>query len=131
MDCWLGGEGLLACGLVGHLGPQECGELAGQGDGHDGRALALLGEVLVSVKGPELRLPRPVCGLRSGLGPAWRVAVVPGGFDEEAAGVPVAALGDVPTMLLLAGGVLAGGDPEPGSQLSGMGEASEVADLGD
>ena len=41
-----GGEGLLSGrvlsgGLVGHLGPQEAGELAGDCDGHDGGALAL------------------------------------------------------------------------------------------
>ena len=43
----------------------------------------------------------------------------------------VAGLGDVPAMLLIAGGVLAGSDPEPGRELARVREAREVADLGD
>jgi hypothetical protein len=59
------------------------------------------------------------------------VAVVPGGFGQQSAGVPVAALGDVPAVLLIAGGVLAGGDPEPRRELPRVREPSEVADLSD
>jgi hypothetical protein len=38
--------------------------------------------------------------------------------------------GDVPAMLLIAGGVLARGDPRPGDKLAWMREAGKVADLG-
>jgi hypothetical protein len=56
---------------------------------------------------------------------------VPGGFGEQPAGVSVAALGDVPAVLLIAGGILAGGDPKPRRELPAVGEPGEVADLGD
>jgi hypothetical protein len=44
---------LLSGGLVGHLGPQEPGEFAGERDGRDGGAFPVLGEVSVSVKAPS------------------------------------------------------------------------------
>ena len=43
----------------------------------------------------------------------------------------VAAFGDVPAVLLIAAGVFAGGDPQPGRELARVREAREVADLGD
>jgi hypothetical protein len=65
---------LLSGGLVGHLGPQEAGEFAGDCDGHDGRAFAVLGEVSVALKEADLRLPRPVRGVRAlgGTRGGWR-----------------------------------------------------------
>ena len=43
--------------LVGHRGPEEPGELAGDRDVRDGRAFPVLGEVPVAVMQPELGLP--------------------------------------------------------------------------
>ena len=126
-----GGLELLSGGLLGHLGPQKAGELASDSDGHDGGALALLGEVAVALEESDLRLPGSVRGVKSAGGASRGVAVVPGSFGEQPSGVAVAALGDVPAMLLIAAGVLAGGDPQPRRKLSGVREAGEVADLGD
>lgn len=56
---------------------------------------------------------------------------MPGRFDEQAAGVAVAGLCDVPAVLLVAGGVLAGGDAQPRRELAGVREAPEVSDFGD
>ena len=61
---------------------------------------------------------------------AWAVAVVPGGFDEQAAGVLVSGAGDVPAVSLVAGGVLARHQAEVGGQLARVAEAPPVADLG-
>ena len=99
---WSGGELLLSWWLVGELGPEEPSELTGDSDGYDGRALALRGEVAVAVKEADLRLPGAVGWLRAAAGAAGRVAVVPGGLDQQPAGVVVAGAGDVPAVLLLA-----------------------------
>jgi hypothetical protein len=98
-----GGEGVLSGWLFGHFGPQEASEFAGDRDGHDGRALAVGAEVAVSVKEADLRVPGALAGGRSAALASGRVAVVVGGFDQQAAGVPVAAFGDVPAVLGLAG----------------------------
>src|ERR1700712_1386793 len=45
--------------LVGHRGPQEADELAGDRDVRHGRALAVLGEVAVAVVQADLRPPGP------------------------------------------------------------------------
>jgi len=127
----LDGEELLSGGLLGHLGPEEASEFTGDSDGHDGGALALLGEMAMAVKETDLRVPGPVAGLGTSGGASGCVAVVPGSFGQQAAGVAVAALGDMPAMLLIAGGVLAGSDPQPGRELTRVREAREVADLGD
>ena len=97
-----GGERLLSWWLGGELGPQEGGELAGDSDGYNGGALALGGEVTVAVKEPDLRLPCPVRRLRAAGGATGCVPVVPGGLDQQPAGVTVAGPGDVPAVLLLA-----------------------------
>ena len=82
----LGGLELLLGGLVGHFGPQEAGEFAGDGDGHDGGAFPLLGEVAMAGEEADLRVPGAAAGLGAGLGrPGW-VAVVPGGFGQAAGG---------------------------------------------
>ena len=53
-----GGGGLLAQGLLGHSGPQEADEFAGDGDVGHGRALgALLGQDAVAVVEAHLGLP--------------------------------------------------------------------------
>ena len=79
----------------------------------------------------DLGLPGAFVGLRAAGGAAWSVAVVPACFDQQPPGVAVPGQGDVPAVLLIAGGGLAGGDPEPGRELPRMREAGEVADLGD
>ena len=56
---------------------------------------------------------------------------MPSGLDQQPAGVLVPGQGDVPAVLLIAGGVLAGGDPEPRRELARVREPGEVADLGD
>ena len=60
-----------------------------------------------------------------------RMPVVPGGFDQEAAGVAVAGLGHRAAEVSVAGGVLGDGEAEEAHQLAGGGEAAEVADLGE
>src|SRR5919201_6397844 len=55
--------------------------------------------------------------------------VVPGGFDEDAAGEAGAGLGDRAARLALARLVQRGDEPEPGGELAGAPEAGEVADL--
>ena len=114
----LGGEGLLG-GLVGEFGPEEGCELASDRDGHDGRALAALGEVAVAVVQADLGLPGAVGGVWASGGSAGCVAVVPGGFDEQSAGVAVAGFGDVAAVLLVAAAVFAGGDAQPGASSRG------------
>jgi hypothetical protein len=66
---------LLSGGLVGHLGPEEAGEFTGDSDGHDRGAFAVLGEVAVSLKEADLRLPGPVAGL-------WAGGGAPGGTSK-------------------------------------------------
>ena len=55
--------------------------------------------------------------------------VVPGGLDEQPAGVAGAGLGDRAEAALAVGGVLGRDDAQEGRQLRGLGEAGEVADL--
>ena len=50
----------------------------------------------------DLGLPGTLVGLWARYGSARRMAVVPGNLDQEPAGVTVAGLGDVATVLLLA-----------------------------
>ena len=100
-------------------GPEEAGELAGDGDGRDGGAFAVFGEVAVAMMQPNLGLPGARVTLRSArLRPAGRVLVGPGGLDQQPAGVAVAGLGDVPAVLLITGGVLAWGDAQAAHQLA-------------
>src|SRR4051794_41969116 len=57
---WRSGSGGLvlgAEGLVGHRGPEEATELAGDGDGRDGRALAARGQAAVAVVQTDLGVP--------------------------------------------------------------------------
>jgi hypothetical protein len=100
-----GGVGLLvADGLVGHRRPGKASELARDGDGRDGGALAVGGEVAVAVMQADLRVPgsrgdhrRDMAGERGQPpgAPRWML-VVPGGLDQQPAGVAVAGLGEVP-----------------------------------
>jgi hypothetical protein len=89
------------------------------------------GEGAVAVVQAQLGAPGAGGDLRghvvSGGGP---VLVVPGGLDEQAAGVPVAGAGDVAAVALVAGGVLARHGPEVGGQLARVAEPVPVADLG-
>src|SRR5207245_3317178 len=60
----------------------------------------------------------------------WPPTRVPGRFDQEAAHVAVADLGDRALPALLAGGALRGHQADEGHELLGAAEAAEVADLG-
>ena len=62
---------------------------------------------------------------------ACRRTVLPGGFDQGAAGDGVAGFGDAALAALIARGVLAGNEAEIVHQLGGMTEAVEVAEFGD
>src|SRR5436305_1220137 len=76
-------------------------------------------------------LDKRALAARAGARAPGGVAVVPRGLDEEPAGVVVSGAGDVAAVLLIARGVLAGGDAQPRRELARAGEAREVADLGD
>src|SRR5439155_23992623 len=65
------------------------------------------------------------------LADARRVLVVPGGLDQQPAGVARAGLGDVAAVALLAGGVLRRRQAEEAHQLARGGEAAQVAELGE
>lgn len=90
--------------LVGHCRPQEPDEFASDRDVRDSCALAVLGEVAVSVMQPDLGWPGTLVRRRAARGHAGCVAVVPRGLDQQPAGVTIARQGDMPTMLLRAGG---------------------------
>ena len=60
---------------------------------------------------------------------ARRVAVVPGGLDEQPPGVARARPGDRAEPAVVARGVLGGDQAEIARKLPGLGEAGEVADL--
>jgi hypothetical protein len=73
--------------------------------------------------------------------PSWRFfqvgtqarggTVLPGGFDEGAAGNGVAGFGDAALAAFIARGVLAGNEAQIIHQLGGMGKAVEVTEFGD
>ena len=99
---------------MGHRGPHESGEFAGGRNVCDSRALSRatrqdLGERSVAVMQADLGLPGARADVRGdtvgepvgALAAAWSVAVMPGRFDEQPAGVLVAALADVAAVLLL------------------------------
>ena len=60
--------------LVGHRGPQEPGELAGDRDVRDGPAFPVVGEVSVAVMQPDLGVPGALVRWRAAGGSlgAWR-----------------------------------------------------------
>src|SRR5208283_2376924 len=140
--CWWSGSGCLlsvAKWGVGHCGPDESSELSRDRGCRDGRALAVFRESSVAMMQTNLGLP----GARSDLGwdvraelggtrgLAWSVLVMPSCLDQQPAGVAVTGLCDVPSMLLLPGGVLAGSQSEVAHQLAWVCEAPEVSDLGE
>src|SRR4029079_15962907 len=107
-------------------------------DGCHGGALAVGAEVAVAMVQADLGAEGALgyvgrdVRLDGGdaLADAGRVLVVPGGLDQQPAGVPRAGLGDVSTVALVTGGVLAGGQAEKAHQLARGGEAPEVAERG-
>src|SRR4051812_48439501 len=100
--------------------PAEPGELARGGDRDDGAALVALLHPLPDVMQPPLRLPRQRQHLRFAVELAAREAardprrppVVPGGLDQQPAGVLAAGLGDRPAPSALSGGMLGRDDAE-------------------
>jgi hypothetical protein len=57
------------------------------------------------------------------------VAIVPGGLDEDAAGVSVSGLGDGSSSLPFPRGVLGGDEAEVGHESSGRTEAPDIVDF--
>ena len=118
--------------------PDEVRELAGEGDHDDVAGFAALEpqSLPLAVKAllaapADLDRAGVLAALagREGLVDRWLVAVVLRGFDQQPARVRGAGLGDRPALDLLAGGVLAGDDPQIRRQRGGVLEAAEIADL--
>ena len=107
--------GWLGVGSVGHGEfPAVVGEFAGDGDGGHAVVLASVGsQALPAAVQASLGAPGAVDGpgflaglaALQRLAEAWRAPVVPGGFDEQPAGVGGAGLGDRALAALVAGGV--------------------------
>ena len=72
----------------------------------------------VAVMQPDLGVPGALVRWRAVLRAPWGVAIVPCRFDQQPAGVLVPGQGDVPAVLLISGGVLRRGDPEPRGELA-------------
>ena len=120
--------------------PGYAGEFAGDGsDGDLGFLLTRAGKMDVAMMQTALRFPGDV---GDGLGQTFlaffqvgthprRGTILPGGFDEGAAGDGVAGFGDAALAAFIARGVLAGNQAQIVHQLGGMGEAVEVAEFGD
>jgi hypothetical protein len=116
--------------------PAPAGELAGHGHGGHRGALA------TGVEAPPAAVQTALGGGgalphqgRLALSAAGQLAarprgaaLVPGGLDQQAPGVAVAGLGDRPLRAALAGGALAGYQPEVGADRAPV-EALPVADL--
>jgi len=116
--------------------PAEARQLAGDGDGDLGALDAAVAvEVAPALVEASLAAPgqiddrRVVAGLAAAelLRDARRLAVVPGGFDEQPAGVLGAGLGDRALAAARSGGLLGRDEAEVGGQLLGMREAVDVA----
>ena len=74
--------------LVGHRGPQEPGELAGNSDVRDRRAFPVVGEVPVAVIKPDLGLPGALVALAG----RWRGVGERGGSRYDVGEVPLRVL---------------------------------------
>src|SRR6266545_2258573 len=117
-------------GSCGHLGPQEAGELAGDGGHHHVLGGLAGGQAAEPAAQPQLRRPRPRDHLRvqallaaGDLGAdTWPVLVGPGRLDQLGAQVGVAGLGQLPAAGLGAAGILAGHQPAEPHELAGLGE---------
>jgi hypothetical protein len=105
--------------VVGSVGvgerPAEAGEFAGDGNGNDRFAFAALGvQSLPDAVQSSLGLPGDlddrgglsVLAALQRLAFGGRAALVPGGLDQQPAGVPGAGLGDRALAALVAAGVL-------------------------
>jgi hypothetical protein len=124
--------------LGDHLGPDETGELAGDG-GHDHSTVAFaFVETTEPATETNLRLPRPGRDLtgKTLLAPgevdadAGTGLIRPGGLDQLGAQMRVPGMGDAASAGLLPRGVLRGGKPRERHERRRRGETPPVADLG-
>jgi hypothetical protein len=102
--------------LVGHRGPEEPDELAGDRDVRDGRAFPVLGEVPVSVMQPDLGLPGALVRRRAARGPSGGVAVAQQGQAAERRTIrtgPSASAGSTGPHRLARGSACRSSRPEP------------------
>src|SRR5918997_3876449 len=119
--------------------PDEPGQLARDRGRHLGQRLAGSAHPAIALAKPDLCLPADgtdrfrqafaallVPVLLPGL-----VPVAPAGFDQDRARLGVAGPGDPVASVAAAARVLARNQPKPGHELLGIGEAPQVADLGD
>ena len=133
--CGLGGRGRVGLveGLAGHGGPEEAGEFAGDGDGCHER-LPVLRRAWMGRRTRALKASATsggTCGWTAAMRrPTWG-RLQAQAADEQPAGVPRAGSGDVSTVALVTGGVLAGGQAEKAHQLARGGEAPQLPDLGE
>src|SRR5207245_7069619 len=135
----LAGFQVLRSGCSVAIAPDEAGELARAGDDDlllgfaaSGHPLPALVEALLAAPG-ALDNHRVLATVAAGelvadLRPPTRV---PRRFDQEAAYMAVADLGDRALPTVLAGGMLGRDEPDERHQLLGACEAAEVTDLGD
>src|SRR5439155_15971019 len=113
--------------LVGHDRPDETGELAGAGDDDLLLWLGAAGHPLPTLVEPLLATPsafdhdRVLAALATGelVADPRPPTRVPGRFDQKAAHVAVADLGDRSLPVLLAGGALRGHQADEGHELLG------------
>ena len=119
--------------------PDEAGELAGDRGRHLGQRLAGGAHPAEALAEPDLGLPADGADLRrQALAAIQEAALLPGlvpvapsGLDQDRARLGVAGPGDPAAAGTVAAGMLARDQPEPGHELLGVGEAPQVADLGD
>lgn len=117
----------------------EGAEFAGDCCNHDIVMFAAGGEASIAGGEPQLCFPGEVTDLWiDGLGTPLddgtdfgAVAIGPGGLDEQGTRPAVAAAGDRSLTTGGAGAVLAGHQAEPGHEVTRLGEAAEIAGLGD
>jgi hypothetical protein len=128
----------LGLGMFGdHLGPQEPGQLAGDGDDRHLPALLAGGQAAEAATQAQLRLPPAgdhfwwqallaAAQLQGGLG---SMLVGPGRLDQLGAQMGVATLGDATPPGRAAAGVLAWGQPAEPHELRRAGAPAPVAHL--
>src|SRR5713101_4429837 len=122
---------------LGHRGPEEADEFAGDRRHGDGRAFAVPDEIAITPVQALLRTPGladnlpglPLTPRGQRVADSGPVAIVPGGLDEGAAHVRVASLGQRSPTLRVAREILTGHQPEIGHELPRTLEPLEVHHL--
>src|SRR5216683_2355812 len=120
-------------------GPDKACQFTGNRSGDNIGRLASAGELAIAGAQPQLRLPSDLAD-RLGLAllpeqqlaaDPRREAVTPGRLDQQPAGGAVAGLGETAAFDARSARMLGGHQPKIGHQLARIGEAREVAQLGD